>query len=288
MLSDDRRGRGDGASPPILMGALSLLISSSVAGAATAPFSAAHFNQIANYGLIANLVSVPLMGALVMPAGVIAGLLWSVGLEAVALVPMGWGLAWILSVAHWVAAFDGTVTQIAAPGPWVLPLLSLGALWVILWVGPARWCGTLIMGAALLLWTQSTRPDLLISQTGGLVGAMTDQGRALSKPRGDGFAAKVWLENDGDRLAQELAADRGVWQRGKGWAATTLGEAKIHHLTGKTGAKHAAEACATGGLVVVSAEPEAAPDGPCSLITTQNAPQNGRFSRAPLQTDSWS
>ena len=31
-------------------------------GAATAPFAAAHFNRIADYGLIANLLSVPLMG----------------------------------------------------------------------------------------------------------------------------------------------------------------------------------------------------------------------------------
>ena len=44
----------------------SLIIASAVAGAATAPFSAFHFNQTAQYGLIANLTSVPMIGLIVM------------------------------------------------------------------------------------------------------------------------------------------------------------------------------------------------------------------------------
>ena len=39
---------------------------------------------------------------------------------------------------------------------------------------------------------------------------MTAEGRALSKPRGDGFAALSWLENDGDGARQAEAAARGV------------------------------------------------------------------------------
>ncbi|MEM6483165.1 MAG: ComEC/Rec2 family competence protein, partial [Pseudomonadota bacterium] len=45
--------------PNWLRPVFALLVSSSVAGFATAPIAAAHFNQIAHYGLIANLVSVP-------------------------------------------------------------------------------------------------------------------------------------------------------------------------------------------------------------------------------------
>jgi competence protein ComEC len=45
---------------------LTLMLSSFVAGAATAPFSAFHFNQFSNFGLLANILSVPLMGAVVM------------------------------------------------------------------------------------------------------------------------------------------------------------------------------------------------------------------------------
>lgn len=64
---------------------LFVIISSAVAGLATALFAAAHFNQIALYGLIANILSVPLMGILIVPAMVLAVCLapfglWSVGL----------------------------------------------------------------------------------------------------------------------------------------------------------------------------------------------------------------
>jgi competence protein ComEC len=49
------------------------------------------------------------------------------------------------------------------------------------------------------------RPGLLVAGSGGLVGVMTPEGRALSKARGDGFAADSWLENDGDPVGQEAA-----------------------------------------------------------------------------------
>ena len=42
---------------------------------ATSPLAAAYFNRSAQYGMVANLLVVPVMGALVMPAGVVAALL---------------------------------------------------------------------------------------------------------------------------------------------------------------------------------------------------------------------
>lgn len=72
-----------------------VVMSSFVAGLATAPIAAAHFNQIAHYGLVANLLSVPLMGALVMPMAVLAGLLMPLGLEGLALAVMQPALEWI-------------------------------------------------------------------------------------------------------------------------------------------------------------------------------------------------
>ncbi|MGR3490727.1 MAG: ComEC/Rec2 family competence protein, partial [Shimia sp.] len=53
----------------------SLLIASTVAGLATAPFAAAHFNLWSSYGLIANTLAVPMMGAVVAPGAILAALL---------------------------------------------------------------------------------------------------------------------------------------------------------------------------------------------------------------------
>ncbi|MGA1613674.1 MAG: ComEC/Rec2 family competence protein [Lutimaribacter sp.] len=122
--------------------ALGVLVSSGIAGLATAPLGAAHFNQIAHYGLLANLAAVPLMGALIMPAAVIGICLMPFGLDGVPLWVMGQGLAWVLFVADTVAAWPGATSGVPTPPPAVLPMMALGALWAVLWRG--RWA---VLGA---------------------------------------------------------------------------------------------------------------------------------------------
>ncbi|WP_308446166.1 ComEC/Rec2 family competence protein [Roseovarius pelagicus] len=215
--------------PRWLRPAMAVVVSSMVAGLATAPFAAAHFNQFAHYGLLANLLSVPLMGVVVMPAAVLAACLLPLGLEWIGLWIMGLGLEWILGVAHFVSGLDGARGTVVSPGPFVLPLLTLGGLFVALWQGRARMLGAVPMVLAFILWSQTTRPDVLISDTGGLVGVMTDKGRALSAGRGAGFIAQNWLENDGDPAEQLQAAER--------WAGVAPGGIAIAALRGKRAAE---------------------------------------------------
>ncbi|MEP5732585.1 MAG: ComEC/Rec2 family competence protein [Sulfitobacter sp.] len=213
-------------------------VSSAVAGLATAPIAAAHFNAIAHYGLIANLLSVPLMGVLVIPAAVLALVLVPIGLDWMAFWVMGLGLNWILGVAHWVAGIDGARGYVMGPGPWVLPLLALGFLTLVLWQGRLRFAGIGGMVLSFVLWQGATRPDVLIADNGTLVGVLTDQGRALSKAKGAGFVARNWLENDGNGSGQEAAA--GLWMPGD-----------LVHLSGKR-AVAGFEGCHPDQIVVAS------------------------------------
>jgi competence protein ComEC len=184
--------------PRPLRGALSVVISSAVAGAATAPFAAAHFNQVAQYGLVANLLSVPVMGMVVAPAALVALVLWPLGLGGIGLWVMKWGIAWILMIAHWVAGWEGATLPIPAPGAFVLAVIAIGGLWLCCWRGNGRWVSAALLWGGLILWSLTPRPDVLVSEGGALIGIMTDAGRALNKLRGDSFAAEVWLENDGE------------------------------------------------------------------------------------------
>ncbi|ABV93546.1 putative competence protein [Dinoroseobacter shibae DFL 12 = DSM 16493] len=248
-LRDVRWWRGI---PKWAKGTASLLLSSAVAGAATAPIAAAHFNIVGHYGLIANLASVPVMGTLVMPGALVALAGVPLGLEGVGLFAMEVGIRWILWVAGTVAGLEGAVGHVVRPMPVVLPLIVLGALVVGLLPWRARWAGLAPVVLALGLWTQSDRPELLISDTGGLLGVMTEQGRALSKGRGDGFAARNWLENDGDGVTQDVAAARAGIEAGKGTVSVALGPYRVIQLRGKTGAAQFPEACATADLVVAN------------------------------------
>ena len=242
-----------------------VVLTSAVAGAATAPYGAAHFNQISEYGLLANLLSVPLMGAVVMPAAVAAAVLWPVGLAGVALEAMRLGILWILAVAHRVADLPGALAHVPAPGPAVLPLLSLGALVWLLWQGRARHLGALPVAAALALWVSVERPALLVSETGGLIGLMTPEGRALSKPRGDGFAARVWLENDGDPIDQAGAAGRPGLPGSRADRRFRVADLAIRHVTGRDLSARLGATCGPG-LVILNQVPDTRPDGPCRVI----------------------
>ncbi len=248
--------------PRWLAPVLAVVVSSMVAGAATAPFGAAHFNRISDYGLIANLLSVPLMGVLVMPAAVATAVLWPLGLAFLPLAVLHWSLEWILFVAHRVAGLEGAMTHVITPQPWVLPGLSFGFLWLILWRGSGRWLGLPLMIAALIGWTQAERPDILIADTGGLVGVIGPEGRALSRPRGDGFAAENWLANDGEEADQEIAAARPPFGGAKADRRAEIDGIRIRHLTGKGAEAALGTDCAAD--IVVSNQPLAAP--PCPVF----------------------
>ncbi len=241
-------------------GGTGLLLSSVVAGAATAPFAALHFNRIGQYGVLANMLAVPVMGIAVMPLLLIGLLMMPFGLDAPFLAVAGWGIDWIVGVAFHVAALPGSVSAIHAPGWQVLPLLGLG-MGVI---GAARGWWSRGAGATLLavaggLWFASTRPDVLISDDGRLVGIATPEGRWLSRDRGASFVAESWLENDGDMAGQEDAAARPRPD------ADELG--LVLHLARTPGEVPAATAaCAADtGWLIVPEEPETVPEG-CRVI----------------------
>jgi len=239
---------------------VALVISSAVAGAATAPVAAAHFNRIAAFGLVANLASVPLMGAVVMPAAVAAAALAPLGLEGLAFAVMSPAIGWILGVAHEVAAWPGAVVPVHAPPGAVLPLMAFGGLVCVLWQGRARWAGLAPVALGLALWAQHERPVLLVAPEGTLMGAMTGEGRALSRGRGAGFAARVWLENDGDAAGQEAAHAR------LGDVAVEIAGRRFVHVSGRGAAERAAALCAGGGVVIASVEVERGAGGvDCTL-----------------------
>ena len=269
------RGRDSAWLPRWLRPAMGVFLSSAVAGLATAPVAAAHFNALAPYGLVANLVSVPVMGTVVVPAAVAAACLSPFGLEGLALQVMGLGLDWILAVAREVASWEGARRPVMAPGPAVLPMLVLGALWVILWQGRLRWAGLAPMVIAFGLWSGAERPVALVADDAGLVGVMTEAGRALSKPRGAGFGAGIWLENDGDLADQPHAAARWPGEEALIRRIALPGGALIH-VPGKRAAR-LFEGCAPGDIVISTEQLT----GPCEIFDIRRLRNTGSLAVTP-------
>ncbi|MEZ5755652.1 MAG: ComEC/Rec2 family competence protein [Paracoccaceae bacterium] len=130
----------------------SLVLSSLLVGLADA-FAAAHFNRFTDYGLLANLLTGPVMGLIVMPAGAMAAVMAPLGLQALPLWVMEQGCLWILAVAHRVAAMEGAVTAIPAPPGAVMPILSLALCLLVLWPGWGVGRG----GGSALRWRSGIR-----------------------------------------------------------------------------------------------------------------------------------
>lgn len=262
--------------PAVLRPVAMLLLSSLAAGFATAPIAAAHFNRIAEYGLLANVLAVPLMGIVVMPAGVVAALLSCIGLAAPALWVMETGTWAILRVADWVAGLDGAVVAVPTPPPATLPLMALGGLVVLISRPvPLRAVGGVAAIVALALWVSADRPALLVAGDGSIIGLMGEKGRALSKPKGTGFVAKSWLEDDGDLATQEDAFTRpGLTGEAGAFQAVVAGH-PAWHFTGKGASSRAATACAGEGLVILSTSWEGPVPTGCRIYDTAKLRDTG-------------
>ena len=194
--------------PKRIMTVVALLITSATAGLATAPIAAFHFNQVSNFGLIANLLSVPLMGIIIMPAAVLALILSFFGFGGFAFWLMGKGIGWILHVAAYFSEIENAVTMVPSAPYFVLTLIGFSGCLFFLLLGRARMLGPVLFAFAIILWAQSERPMVLINQNAALMGVKTPTGRTLNKATAYRFPAGIWLENDGDPATQREAFSR--------------------------------------------------------------------------------
>ena len=71
-----------------------------IAGLATAPFAAYHFERVATYSLLGNLLAAPLVSAIIMPFGLLSLAVMPFGLEALPLAVMAWGIEMLLAVSR--------------------------------------------------------------------------------------------------------------------------------------------------------------------------------------------
>jgi len=133
-----------------------------------------------------------------MPWALAAGLLLPFGLEAFALVPLGWGVDGLLAIAKWVAGLDGAVALLPAIPVWGLVAVSVGLVWLCLWRSVWRLGGAVPIAVGLAGLATMVPPDILVSGDGRLMAVRDADGRlTLSVPRGDRFARDTWLRRDG-------------------------------------------------------------------------------------------
>ena len=190
----------------------SLILASLVAGLATTPYAAYHFHRLAPYGVLANLLAMPVVSIVVMPMGILGVLSMPLGYDAPFWQLMGQGIDWMNTVAIWVASLPGALGRMPAFGTGPLLLGTLGLLLVCLMYTPLRWSGV-ILGAGALAWALITpQPDVLIAGDGQTAAFRGADGRLAVLHTGrDSFAVKEWLAADADgRTPKDVTLGNGV------------------------------------------------------------------------------
>jgi competence protein ComEC len=176
-----------------------LVLVSLLAGTATIPYIAYHFHRVSPYGVIANLLAMPVVSVLVMPAGILGLLTMPLGLDAPCWQAMGIGIDWMIAIALWVSALPGALGRVAAFGAGPLLVCSAGLVVLSLLRTPLRFIGALLMGSAIVLMLWAPQPDVLVSADGTAFAVRGADGRlAMVKSGSDSFALREWLAADAD------------------------------------------------------------------------------------------
>ncbi|MEQ8481360.1 MAG: ComEC/Rec2 family competence protein [Hoeflea sp.] len=178
----------------IFKAALGLAITSVVAGLATGLFSAYHFHRVAAYGLLANLLAMPLVTLVVMPAGLAAMLLMPLGLDYAPLQIMGLGLEGVISVAYFVERLSGDI-QVGLVPLHATAISGAGFVILVFLSSRLRLAGLGIIALGMVSASPALappRPDILISEDGRLVGLHGPLGLASNATRPSDFTFGQW------------------------------------------------------------------------------------------------
>jgi competence protein ComEC len=182
-----------------------LVLTSIVAGVATAPLAIYHFDRAPGYSLLANLLATPVVGMVIMPSACLTVVSMPFGLEYWPLQAMGWGVRTMSEIAHFVAGLPGAVRLVPAWSGTVLMLIVAGGLWAGLWQRRWRWFGALPIAAGLILSLTEKQPDVLVSRDAAAVAVRGAGGRFVLIGKPDDYTAEQWLLHDGDRRTPDEA-----------------------------------------------------------------------------------
>lgn len=218
---DMRRGGKQAGSVPAPFGRIGgrivlyvagVALSSVVAGLATGPLAAYHFHRMAVFGVVANLVAVPLMALLIMPFALLGVIAMPFGLSGLFLGVVERGVQWVLDVAQWAAGLPGAVHHVAAVPESAILLVVLGILWLCLWRALWRLAGFVFIACGLALSGSAPRPALLVDEEAKVIAVRgADGALAIGSSRSARFTVERWLAADGSNLpVKDAAAGGGI------------------------------------------------------------------------------
>ncbi|MEO0550968.1 MAG: ComEC/Rec2 family competence protein [Pseudomonadota bacterium] len=192
----------------------SLIVTSLVTSAATAPFALYHFDRLAGLGLFANLMAMPIVSLVSAPVAGAALVLSPFVLADLPLRVFGVSLEAVLWVAHWVQSLSPLGTEAHVP----MPSLALGLFSLALLLAgigrnwPQRFgYAALSVLAGGALWGSSSAPSVHWAPSGEVFLAdQTGQVDRIAFYDGDGLAPLRYADAPVTSYCEEAICERQI------------------------------------------------------------------------------
>ena len=185
-----------------------IAMTSFIAGGATLLFAAYHFQQTAPFGVIGNVLALPLVGFVIMPAGFVGTLLMPLGFEYPFFAAMGWGIERMLEIATIVSAMSTRFETHPLLDSLAL-IVGMGAIaWFVFLRDVWRFAGPVVAVPVILIFAVADRPNILAADTTQAVAVRHDAGLVLMLGRVGTFAVDAWSDTYGEPIMPDGGISR--------------------------------------------------------------------------------
>ncbi|MGE0499872.1 MAG: ComEC/Rec2 family competence protein [Rhizobiaceae bacterium] len=175
----------------VVLYAAGLAATSIVAGLATTPYGAWHFQRVSPLSLAANLAAMPIVSVLVMPFAVGAIAAMPFGMDGPFLDVMGRGIKMMIDIAEWFSARTPVDAVGAVPAASVM-LVTVALVIAALCSTRLRLLSVPFAIAAFAALIMRDLPQVLASEDGRLLGLAGENSLAVSRGRPNAFTTDNW------------------------------------------------------------------------------------------------
>lgn len=184
---------------------LGIMLTSLVATIATTPLVIYHFNRFTLWGIVANMLMLPLASAWIMPCAVIAFLAMPFGLEHYPLVALDAGISLMMQGARFIASQPYASIALPSPAFYGMIISVFGGLWLCIWQQKWRLLGipAIIIGMATIALHKPY--DMLISDDATKVAMRLQDGKFLFiRGKDSSFDGQMWLRSNGQETGVSI------------------------------------------------------------------------------------
>lgn len=173
-----------------------VMVASLLASLASAPFVLHHFGVTTAWSLLGNILGMPLMAFIIMPAGAASLMLAPLGLEVLPLKLMGFGIGILIDNAQYAEALPFSRLSVVPPAGVVLVLYTFAMVMLVAGIGKLRLLSAPVLLLSAIIWIFTPGPDIAFTTIYGRPHAvvMTRSNEALtSRKEMSRFAHNIML-----------------------------------------------------------------------------------------------